>query len=207
MPLPLDSRLNLVALVGPNGSGKSTFFRRFLAKWNLPFVNPDEIAKQLGLADPTQAAFRAFREATKRRNQLLADGRSFVTEGIRPDPGFLKEAAAKGWFTRVLFVCTNAPAINIDRVAYRVEHGGHHVDPKAVEARYYRSLESLPEAAAIASQLILFDNTARSQPHRFIARFQSGGLVSLRRNPPAWAIGVFAKEFEAFRAAASSSQP
>ena len=54
--MPLDTRLNFIVLAGPNGSGKSTFFARHLAKWNLPFVNPDEIAKELGLSDPAQAA-------------------------------------------------------------------------------------------------------------------------------------------------------
>ena len=197
--MPLDNRLNFIVLAGPNGSGKSTFFARHLAKWNLPFVNPDEIAKELGLSDPAQAAFRAFREANVRRKQLLKDGRSFVTEGIRPDPELLREASALGFFTRVIFVCTEAPVINVRRVAFRVAHGGHHIEPKAVEARYHRALESLPEAAALADQLILFDNSVRLRPHRLIARFDHGRVASLRRDVPLWANKVFAQEFEAFR--------
>ncbi len=197
-------RPELVVLAGPNGSGKSTFYAHRLAKWNLPFINPDEIAKELALSDPAQAAFRAFREAISRRSQLLSEGRSFATEGIRPDPGLLKEAAAQGYLTRVVFVCTEAPGLNVDRVAYRVTQGGHHVEPKAVEARYHRALESLPEAVALAQQLLLFDNSARFQRHRLIARFSNGRLASLRRDPPQWATRVFSQEFESFRQQRSS---
>ena len=50
---------NLIFLAGPNGSGKSTFFDRRLAKWNLAFVNPDVIAKEIAPEDPSGAAFRA----------------------------------------------------------------------------------------------------------------------------------------------------
>ena len=202
----LPERIELVVLAGPNGSGKSTVFQSFLAKWKLPFVNPDEIAKELAPGDSNQVAFRAFREAMVRRAQFLDARQSFVTEGIRPDPALLRDAIARGYFVRVVFVCTGSPEVNVRRVAVRVSQGGHNIPSKTVEARYPRALESLPEAVGLAHQVILVDNSVRLQAPRMIARFQSGRLVSLRRNPPAWAIGVFAKEFEAFRAA-SSSQP
>lgn len=195
-----ERRTELVVLAGPNGSGKSTVFQTFLAKWNLPFVNPDEIAKTLAPGDPNQVAFRAFREAMARRVQLLDARQSFVTEGIRPDPALLRDAAARGYFTRVVFVCMESPELNVRRVALRVSQGGHNIPSKTVEARYPRALESLPEAVRLADQLILVDNSVRLRAPRVVARFQSGRLVSLRRNPPAWAVGVFAKEFEEFRA-------
>jgi len=41
----------LFILAGPNGSGKSTLYRKLIGKYktlsNLPFVNPDDIAKEL----------------------------------------------------------------------------------------------------------------------------------------------------------------
>ena len=81
-----------MVLAGPNGSGKSTFFDRRLSKWNLPFVNPDVIAKEIAPQDPSGAALRASRIADDQRRQFLEGGISFVTEGIRPDAKLLRDA-------------------------------------------------------------------------------------------------------------------
>ena len=87
---------NLIFLAGPNGSGKSTFFDRRLAKWNLTFVNPDLIAKEIDPADPSGAAFRANAITKAQRMRLLESGESFVTEGIRPDLKLIEEAKKRG---------------------------------------------------------------------------------------------------------------
>jgi predicted ABC-type ATPase len=96
---------NFVVLAGPNGSGKTTFFERYLAKWEAPFVNPDVIAKQIAPNDPSGAALRAARIADNQRRELLIEKVSFITEGIRPDAKLLLEAKERGYFTRVVFVC------------------------------------------------------------------------------------------------------
>lgn len=190
---------NLIVLAGPNGSGKSTFFDRRLAKWKLVFVNPDIIAKQIAPEDPSRAAFRATRIGEEQRRELLESGHSFITEGIRPDLKLLMEAKDRGYFTRVVFVCLNSPEMNVSRVVRRVSEGGHSVPLGAVVARYPRALDSLLEAAQVADQLLLVDNTERLRPHRLIARFDKGKLASLRAAVPLWAAQVFGKEFEQFR--------
>jgi len=194
----------LVVLAGPNGSGKSTFFDRRLAKWDLPFVNPDIIAKQIAPLDPSGAALRAARIADEERGKLLAEGVPFVTEGIRPDPRMLEEAKDRGYYTRVIFICVKSPDLNVARVSFRVLQGGHSVPEDAIVARYARSLSSLPEAVRIADQVLLFDNSNPFRPHRLIARFHEGRLATLRNVVPAWANSVFAKEFSEFRAARQS---
>ncbi len=190
-----------MVLAGPNGSGKSTLFDRHLAKWGLPFVNPDIIAKEIAPLDPSGAALRAARIADDQRKKLLDQGIAFVTEGIRPDPKLLKEAKDRGYFTRVVFVCVHSPDLNVSRVALRVSQGGHSVPEDAIVARYDRALKSLPEAALVADQVLLVDNSVRLHRHRLVARFSYGKLVTLRNNVPPWAESVFATEFEQFRAA------
>jgi predicted ABC-type ATPase len=191
----------LTVLAGPNGSGKSTFFARHLAKWGLPFVNPDVIAKSIAPDDPAGAALRAAQTAESQRRRLLEEGVSFMTEGIRPDPKLLRGAKKRGYFTRVLFVCVKSPDINVARVIIRVSQGGHSVPEDAIVARYDRALKSLPDAAQLADQLLLIDNTDPFHPHRLIARFSQGKLVTLRREVPEWANRAFTKEFAQFRAA------
>jgi len=192
---------SFIVLAGPNGSGKSTFFDRRLAKWNLPFVNPDIIAKQIAPLDPSGAALRAARIADDERKRLLEQGIPFVTEGIRPDAKLLMDAKGRGYFTRVIFVCVDSPNLNVSRVRYRVLKGGHSVPEDAIVARYDRALKSLPEAVQVADQVLLFDNSSTVRPHRLIARFQQGKLATLRNIIPSWANSVFANEFSQFRAA------
>ena len=127
---------NLIFLAGPNGSGKSTFFDRPLAKWNLAFVNPDVIAKQIAPEDPSGATFRANAITKAQRIRLLESGESFVTEGIRPDLKLIEEAKKRGYYTRVIFVCVKSPTINVTRGKLRVSEGGHSVPLGAVVARY-----------------------------------------------------------------------
>ncbi len=190
----------LIILAGPNGSGKSTFFDRRLAKWALPFVNPDNIAKDIAPLDPSGAALRAARIADDQRKKFLEGRTSFVSEGIRPDPKLLKEAKDLGFFIRVVFICVGSSNLNVSRVRFRVLQGGHSVPEDAIVARYDRSLKSLPGASQLADQLLLFDNTNHLRPHRLIARFSCGKLT-LRNKVPPWAESVFATEFEQFRSA------
>jgi predicted ABC-type ATPase len=82
-----------------------------------------------------------------------------------------------------------------------VSQGGHSVPEDAIVARYDRALKSLPEAAKLADQLLVVDNSVRLHRHRLIARFAYGKLVTLRNNVPPWAERVFATEFKQFRAA------
>lgn len=173
-------------LAGPNGSGKSTFFAKRLAKWNVPFVNPDVIAKEIAPQDPAGAALRAARIAEDQRRQFLDEHVSFITEGIRPDPKLLIDAKNRGYLTRVVFVCVESPDLNVSRVRLRVLQGGHSVPEDAIVARYDRSLKSLPEAVQIADQVLLFDNSNSYLPHRLIARFQQGNLTTLRNIIPTW---------------------
>lgn len=147
---------NLVVLAGPNGSGKSTFFDRHLAKWNLPFVNPDVIAKYIAPLDPSGAALRAARIADDQRKKLLDEGVPFATEGIRPDPYLLRQAKDRGFFTRVIFICVKSSDLNVSRVIHRVLQGGHSVPEGAIVARYDRALKSLPRGVSTCRSTAAF---------------------------------------------------
>lgn len=155
--MPIEQRpANLVVLAGPNGSGKTTFFERYLAKWNIPFINPDVIAKQMAPQDPAGIALRAARVAES-EERFLTTGQSFINEGIRPDPNLLKEARERSFCTRVIFICVESPELNASRVIHGLAQGGHLVPLEATAARYDRALNSLAEAAQLADQLLLVD--------------------------------------------------
>ncbi|WFA83950.1 hypothetical protein [Paenibacillus amylolyticus] len=49
--------------------------------------------------------------------------------------------------------------MHIDRVASRVEQGGHWIAEEDIRYRYGQSLKNLKPALAIADQVIIIDNT------------------------------------------------
>jgi predicted ABC-type ATPase len=65
----------LILLAGSNGAGKTTYYERFLADTGLPFVNADEIARQLGAVSTTPElsfATEAMHRADARRRLFVA---------------------------------------------------------------------------------------------------------------------------------------
>jgi predicted ABC-type ATPase len=141
-----DRRPSLVVIAGPNGSGKTTLTRLVLQhEWTAEhvYINADEIAEhELGGWNSVEAVRQAARLADERREACLARGQDFVYETVFSTPErvrFIEKAKAAGFFVRIYFVGTSAPAINVRRVRGRVERGGHDVPVDRIEARYHRA--------------------------------------------------------------------
>lgn len=159
----------LTVFAGPNGSGKSTLTKTLASQSRIGIlVNADEIAARLasdsGLKMATEAMqFQAAIAAEEMRWSLLAQGVSFTTETVMSDRTrwfkLFKDARSRGFRMSLFFVTTADPQINVDRVAARVQLGGHSVDPVKIEARYRRTAEILPEALALFDHAWLFDNS------------------------------------------------
>lgn len=69
----------------------------------------------------------------------------------------LKRALKKGYKTYLYFVCTDSAEINIDRVANRVQKGGHTVDTSKIRSRYKNTLGNLYAAIKLSNRAYLFD--------------------------------------------------
>lgn len=159
MPTPV-----LVVLAGPNGAGKTTLFERVLAPvMHLEFVNAD------------------------RRQQLLSQGRSFITETVFSHPSKLElMTTAKDRGYRVhLHVVLIPEELSVARVANRVEHGGHDVPEDKIRGRYTRLWGHLRAAVAVADDAWVYDNSRAASPLRVVAQFVSGQLVTAP-TWPAW---------------------
>ena len=154
----------LLILAGPNGSGKSTL-TDYLIEAGIDFgeyINPDQIAATLDLAEPTRSK-QAQAIADFQRDRCLAGGLSFSFETVMSHPSkvdFMIRADDAGYDVTMYFVCTSDPEINVRRVENRVSSGGHDVPHQRIVARYWRSLGLLPDAALVARHTVLFDNSA-----------------------------------------------
>jgi predicted ABC-type ATPase len=177
----------LFILAGPNGSGKSTFYRKLIGKYKalsrLPFVNPDDIAKEIFgdfLPDNSKESNRkmliAGKEAIKRRKRFLAEEISFgfeTTFSGNSEKQLIDEAIEKGYDLYIVYIALSDPMLNVQRVRVRVQNKGHFVDPAIVVRRYHKSIQQITEMAPKAKALYLFDN---SQTHyKRIASFRKSG--------------------------------
>ena len=75
----------------------------------------------------------------------------------------MKAAQKKGYRTYLYFICTDDSQLNVQRVADRVEKGGHNVDPKKIISRYPDTLNNLHKAIKCANRTYLFDNSGKEQ--------------------------------------------
>ena len=80
--------------------------------------------------------------------------------------------------------------MHIDRVASRVEQGGHWIAEEDIRFRYGQSLQNLKPALAIADKVILIDNTYEPL---IVAEFVQGELVYCADEIPNWAQSVIVK--------------
>lgn len=122
------------------------------------------------------------------RHKLLDARISFTFETVMSSPdkvAFLQKAQALGYRTYLYFVATEDPDINVARVHYRVQTGGHPVAEDKIRSRYARSLALLSDAVAYTDRAYIFDNSGHSRV--WIAEATSGVELEAKTSEiPAW---------------------
>ena len=148
-------------VAGPNGSGKTTLIQTLRAspEISLPaiYINADDLGRQRGLD-----ARAAQQLAASLRSDAIARRQSFLYETVMSHPSKIAElqaAAGAGYAITVVFVATDDPNINIERVALRVADDGHDVPRERIRTRHRRSLAIAPSAISFAAHAYIYDNT------------------------------------------------
>ena len=186
MSHPLDARPIIVAIAGPNGAGKSTFHEAFVRPAGLRSINPDEIAKTLGID-----AYDAADGATSLRDELIDQRESFAFETVFSDPHgakveLLRKAAAAGYTVVLCFIGLDSAETSDERVAMRVLQRAHDVAFEKLTQRYPRSLANLRRAIAALPCVWVYDNSDLRTPFRKLAEFENGRLVREFGPRPSW---------------------
>ncbi|MGZ5364890.1 MAG: zeta toxin family protein [Mycobacterium sp.] len=177
-------RLDLV--VGSNGAGKTTFVELTLAPL-LPgsvFVNADEIAKARWPQDPPAHAYEAAKVAAETRAKLIALGRSYIAETVFSHPSKLEliDAAHAADYVVVLHVVLVPEELAVQRVAHRVQAGGHSVPENKIRERYQRLWTLVADAITRRDQTTVYDNSQLKGP-RIVAQMTEGFLVGSTARP------------------------
>lgn len=185
----------LTVIAGPNGSGKTTalnFLRR--AGVEVPtYWNADEVAKSLE-GEPLEIAIRAQLIVREARDEAIKDRVPFSYESVMSHPSHveaMRKARDAGFFVRLIFITTDDPALNVRRVAERVEQGGHDVPTETIVRRYgliFR--DTLLPAVQTADESFLFDTTygqADAPEPAFVAHIQQFYVARFEAGKLTWA--------------------
>ena len=126
---------------------------------------------------------------------MLLEQRSFAVEDWTVDLELLENARQAGYTTKVFFISTEDPNLNVGRVLQRMSQNGQGVPLGTIPQSYEEAMRSLPEARKHADDLLVYDNTENGRGHRLVARFIAGELVKATQIPPEWLKKLFGREF------------
>jgi predicted ABC-type ATPase len=154
------------------GAGKTTFYEAHL-KEAFPTVVPP---------------------LPHQRDAMLRERRSFAVEDLSVDTELLESAKQAGYTTKVLFISTEDPNLNVGRILVRMSRGGQAVPLSTIPESYEEAMKSLPDARRHADDLFVYDNTPNGKGHRLVARFIAGELVKTTHSAPEWLKDVFGRE-------------
>lgn len=141
-------RKNLYIISGCNGAGKTTASYTVLPEILdcKEFVNADEIARGLSPFNPESMAIEAGRLMLRRIEELLSRNETFSIETTLATKSYLNlvhRAQSKGYRVNVVFFWLRTPELAIQRVAERVQHGGHNIPEDIIRHRYVAGINNL----------------------------------------------------------------
>lgn len=157
----------LLVIAGPNGSGKTSITEQLYElkhQWmqGCEYINPDNIANQIGSWNNDESVLKAAEQATAWRWACLKAKKDFAFETVFSSyekVEFLREAKKQGYFIRFFFVGTESPMINVQRIALRVLKGGHTVAIPKIISRYDKAMINAAEAATFVDRAYFYDNS------------------------------------------------
>jgi len=168
----------IIIIAGPNGSGKSTFALDLINMYPSceAFVNADEVARDLDMDNDVERNMRAGRIVLDTIEELVAQRSSFMLETTLSGRTLAHRLALyKRLGYRIIlhyFYMTNIRLLR-DRVALRVQQGGHDIPIEDQQRRHRRSYRNFYERyQGVCDEWILYD--ARPSSPREIARGASG---------------------------------
>jgi predicted ABC-type ATPase len=185
-------------IAGANGSGKSTISKSISARFNIPIIDPDAIARELNAINPKKAAVAAGRIALERVQSYIDQSIDFGLETTLSGNSYIKLMKVlreANWTINLVYIGIDLPEINIRRVEARVLQGGHNVPPEDIRRRYYRSLDNLIKAVPLANVITIHDNSERE--FITITTVINGILTTAVENNSDWyrKIEIYVKEF------------
>ncbi len=181
--------------MGCDGCGKSMWKRE---NWDLlpdRYYDQDSVAAGVGGWDSEVARAEARLIVDAKIDESLQEGLNFGMESTysgRPGRALVERAKAADYRIEGVYIGTQDPEINVDRIRQRVDDlTGHWVDPRLVPERWKFSLSNLRRTASQFDDLELFDNSRHDVLCRTMLASQCilrrGAVVTRARDMAGWA--------------------
>ena len=155
----------LYILGGANGVGKSTWYSTGMKNGyvnpTLPFLNSDNIQKELGGFTPENAML-AEEMLKNLLKEVISRKENFMIESNlarMADYEWINRIRKEGYQTSLFFFGTDDVRVNKGRVLQRVKEGGHGVPEPIIEHRYRMGLSYLKREMLLLDDVILIDAT------------------------------------------------
>ena len=121
-------------VMGCNGAGKTTWKRANYDRLPARHYDLDAVAGGIGDWNNRETQRRALKIAQAEIDRAIAAGQNFGTETTyagRRGPAMVQQLREQGYRIERIYIGTETPDINIERVAHRVRTlTGHDIDPE-----------------------------------------------------------------------------
>ena len=166
----LDNRPVFTIVMGCNGAGKSAWKRENWDRLPNPYFDQDSIAGGVGDWNSEESRKRTRRIVDAEITQAIRDRKDFGLESTYsglPGPQIVQRAREEGYRAEGVYIGTESPGINADRVRHRVDaNTGHWVDVARLPQQHGFSLSNLSKTAEQFDELEIVDNSTHADDRR-----------------------------------------
>ena len=159
----LSNRPTFTITMGCNGAGKSAWKRMHYDELPSHFVDQDSVAGGFGDWDDARNREDTRALVDREVDSYISKRLDFGMESTfsrRPGVAMMDRVIREGYQVKGIYIGTDDPQINIDRIKYRVDMNlGHRVDPARVPDCYRHSLSNLRRKIDQFDELELIDNS------------------------------------------------
>ena len=169
-----------VIYVGMNGSGKTTLHALDREYEGVEFINPDIIVKQNNWDWRSRGKnIKAGMIALERILSNINNQKSFAIETTATPWKLINQAREKGFYIEIRMVMVKDVNLSKERIAGRVNNGGHGIMDAMVNASFSRQENNIKKSIKMADHLIIFDNI---KGFRKIAEFRNSCAVYIKQD-------------------------
>jgi len=156
----------MYVFAGNNGSGKSTIRNLITDRLGVSVnIDPDALARGINADHPERHKISAGKEAIRLSRDCIRNRRDFSVETTLAGGNvirLMRDARENGFEVTMFYVGLGDYRLNIERVAVRVQNGGHHIASEDIIRRHKTSIQNLLSHLGLINYLIVIDNSDSS---------------------------------------------